>query len=774
MRRYVSTQCLSLSPLRSTALSSRLAPRLPLPTRSFGSSSAASALSRTVQLQRSRRSALPAFHPLHRLSASHLSTRPLELPLSLAPPRSSSTAATAQPPSTAIDSDSSAPWLRGFVRVALLGGVSAAACVALCGGLVVAEACGIVAFVGDEAAAPYLLEGLHILQNRGYDSAGLTTINGAGELVTTKYASVGSTSDSIKLLQNDAGPRHGADRSGIAHTRWATHGGKTDANAHPHLDYRGRIALVHNGTIENSAELKAELEASGIPFASQTDTEVIAQLIGHYLDQSLPMLEAVKRTLGRLEGTWGLAIIHKDEPQQVIACRNGSPLVIGLGDKRMFVASELSAFSRHTNQYISLNDGEIAVINGGEVSLDMSRLQTAPEEHIELSPAPYPHWTIKEIMEQPQAISRTLNYGARFDNDGNVKLGGLQANADMLLSIKHLVVAACGTSLFAGMYGAALFRALRVFDTVQSVDAAEVTVDSFPQSAGGLLVISQSGETKDTHRSLQVAEGQFLPCFSVVNQVGSLIARTTNVGVYLNAGREHAVASTKAFTTQVAALALTAGWFAQNRHLDGDEALAGIGGGGRAASSKANKGLHWQKRMELIESIHRLPIYAGITLRTRAQCAAIAASLYKAENMFILGKGYAEPIAREGALKIKEITYMHAEGYSGGALKHGPFALLDDGLPVVLLILDDQHAELMRVAGAEVKARGARTIVITDKKSLARGIADEGDVIVVPSNGPLSALLTVIPLQLLAYEMAVLRGVDPDKPRHLAKAVTVD
>ena len=395
------------------------------------------------------------------------------------------------------------------------------------GGLGVSECCGIIAFIGDEAAAPYLLEGLHILQNRGYDSAGLTTINGEGELVTTKYASKGSTSDSIKLLQADAMPRHGSDRSGIAHTRWATHGGKTDANAHPHLDYRKRIALVHNGTIENSSELKAELEAVGIPFTSETDTEVIAQLIGHHLDQGLPVLDAVKKTLARLEGTWGLAIIHKDEPHQVIACRNGSPLVIGLSEQRMFVASEISAFSRHTSQYISLNDGEMAVINGGEVSLDLSRLQTAPAETIELSPAPFPHWTIKEIMEQPQAISRTLNYGARFDNDGNVKLGGLQSNADMLLGMRHLVISACGTSLFAGMYGAALLRSLRCFDTVQTVDAAEVTSESLPPSAGGLLVISQSGETKDTHRSLQVAEQALVPTFSIVNQVGSLIARST-------------------------------------------------------------------------------------------------------------------------------------------------------------------------------------------------------------------------------------------------------
>ena len=447
-------------------------------------------------------------------------------------------------------SSSSASWSR-LSGWWLPGGVGAATlllCAALeserrgegAGAGAAAECCGIIAFIGDEPAAPYLLEGLHILQNRGYDSAGLTTINGEGQLVTTKYASKGSTSDSIKLLQADAMPRHAADRSGIAHTRWATHGGKTDANAHPHVDYRQRIALVHNGTIENSSELKAELEALGIPFTSETDTEVIAQLIGHHLDQGLPVLDAVKKTLARLEGTWGLAIIHKDEPQQVIACRNGSPLVIGLSEQRMFVASELSAFSRHTSQYISLNDGEMAVINGGEVSLDLSRLQTAPAEHIELSPAPFPHWTIKEIMEQPQAISRTLNYGARFDNDGNVKLGGLQSNADMLLSMRHLVISACGTSLFAGMYGAALFRSLRCFDTVQTVDAAEVTAESLPPSNGGLLVISQSGETKDTHRSLQVAEQALVPTFSIVNQVGSLIARSTKSHTH----HTHSTAST--------------------------------------------------------------------------------------------------------------------------------------------------------------------------------------------------------------------------------------
>lgn len=304
-------------------------------------------------------------------------------------------------------------------------------------------------------------------------------------------------------------------------------------------------------------------------------------------------------------------------------------------------------------------------------------------------------------------------------------------------------------------------QALHCFDTVSSIDAAEVTADVLPGNKGGLLVISQSGETKDTHRALQVAEQLGLPVFSVINQVGSLIARSTNCGVYLNAGREHAVASTKAFTTQVTALALIAGWFSQNRFPAG------------ADVDPAESGqLHNARREQLLQAVHRLPVYAGMTLRTHDQCRNIAEKLKDKQDMFILGKGYAESIAYEGALKIKEITYMHAEGYPGGALKHGPFALLEKGTPVVLMILDDQHAELMRIAAAEVRARDAYTIVITDKKQLAEGIADE--VITIPSNGPMTALLAAIPLQLIAYELSLKKGFNPDKPRNLAKAVTVD
>jgi glucosamine--fructose-6-phosphate aminotransferase (isomerizing) len=310
-------------------------------------------------------------------------------------------------------------------------------------------------------------------------------------------------------------------------------GGKTDANAHPHVDHKGRVAIVHNGTIENSDTLKKELMAKGIAFKSQTDTEVIAQMIGSYLDDGLAILDAVNQTLARLEGTWGLAVIHRDTPGQVIAARNGSPLVVGVGRGRHFVASEPTAFSRHTTQFISLKDGEVAVVTAAGVSLDLARMEHAHKEHIELSPAPYPHWTIKEIMEQPEAIERTLANGSRLSTtESKVKLGGLQANLEKLLPIRSLVVAACGTSQFAGLYGMKLMQSLKSFDNVSVIDASEITPDSLPSKAGGLLAISQSGETKDTHRSVITAEQLGLPIFSVVNQVGSLIARTTNCGMF--------------------------------------------------------------------------------------------------------------------------------------------------------------------------------------------------------------------------------------------------
>lgn len=606
--------------------------------------------------------------------------------------------------------------------------------------------CGIIGAVGDENTVNVLLDGLSILESRGYDSAGIATISNANTLVITKFASV-KTSDAINQLREHR-DKHAGHRIGIGHTRWATHGGKTDPNAHPHTDGKNRIALVHNGVIENANALRAELQDLGIVFRSETDTEVIAQLIGHYLDKADELIDAIKHALARLEGTWGIAVIAADSPDRIIAARNGSPLVVGIANGKMYVASEPAAFGNQTREFIALHNGEIAIVKPNGHTLDVSRIEHAPDETIDISPAPHPHWTIKEILEQPEAIARTLNHGARILNDTNVKLGGLEQNAERLLSIKHLVIAACGTSYHAGLYGGLAMRALKAFDTVQVVDASELTPHHFPHENAGLLVITQSGETKDVHRALQMAEDLNVPTFSVVNAVGSLIARTTKCGVYLNAGREHAVASTKAFTTQVPALELIATWFSQRR------------------------GTEEERRRKIIDELRRLATNVRSCLHVRDACKTIAQRLITAEHCFVLGKGVGEPIAREGALKIKEITYLHAEGYPGGALKHGPFALIEQGTPVIMLVLDDAHAQLMRTAAEEVRARGAYTIIITDEPKLADGIAN--DTIIIPKAGVFSGLVATIPLQLLAYEMAIAKGIDPDRPRNLAKAVTVD
>lgn len=638
-----------------------------------------------------------------------------------------------------------------------------------------ADCCGIVGVVGtSQDASEFLLEGLTILQNRGYDSAGMSTQKvpvdnePVAPILTTKFASVSGTADSINLLKKSQG-EHNGNTVGIAHTRWATHGAKTDRNSHPHSDMHGRVSLIHNGTFTNYYEIKQELMAEGVVFSTETDTEVAAQLIGHLMGEGADVLTATRIALTRLEGTWGLCVMGRDEPGKIIIARNGSPLCIGYGSNEMYVASETTAFSRYTKRFISLQDGELAVLKSDSAELNpvenegflqrfpTSRLAIAPDVKVRLSPAPYPHWTIREIMEQPKAVAAALGYGGRVSDD-HVYLGGLEADKERMLKIKHLMIAACGTSLYASKYGAKLMRSLNSFDTVSTEDASECTSDRLPKKEGGLLVVSQSGETKDVHRVLKCAEEMpaEIPTFSVVNTVGSLIARSTKCGVYLNAGRENAVASTKAFVTQVTVMGLIASWFAQNR-ADGNRT----------------------KMDELIQCMHRLPIAIGMALRSRELCARIAEKLMGSEHLFVLGRGYGEPIAYEGALKIKEITYLHAEGYPGGALKHGPFALIENGkdgkfgaTPIILIVLDDEHATHMKTCAEEVRARGAYTIVITDNPKMCENIADT--IIPIPTNGPMTALLASIPLQLIAYELAVRKGINPDVPRNLAKAVTVD
>ena len=582
-------------------------------------------------------------------------------------------------------------------------------------------------------------------------------------MTVTKFASDGDKADGIELVRAHSMASSG-HCVGIAHTRWATHGGKTDENAHPHTDSSGKIALVHNGTLNNANELRRELEAKGHAFSSQTDTEVIAKLIGHYKElDKLTVKEATEKSLLRCDGTWGLCIMDSDTPDELVVACNGSPLVIGIGDDRTFVASETSAFNRFTKNFISMKDGEIGVLHADGRTLDLTRTQVAPDQEVKLSPEPFEHWTLKELTEQPEAIARALGFGGRLGAK-KVYLGGLDANSEQMAKIKHMTLSSCGTSLHASKYGERLMKQLGCFETVSCVDAAEFETKDFPSrgepSAAGMIVVSQSGETKDVARVVNNAMEQGLTVLSVVNAVGSLIARTTKLGVYCNAGRENAVASTKAFTSQVTVLALIALWFRQTKdQLEG-----------RTSPSPETRSLR--------EALMRLPISFGMALQTREQCKEIAEQLRFKEHCFVLGKGYAEPVALEGALKIKEMCYLHAEGYSGGALKHGPFALIEDdkgkfgATPIILIILDDHHAHHMRTAAEEVKDRGAELIIITDKRSLARDLCENP--IVIPSNGPLTALGAVLPLQLISYELALMKGINPDTPRNLAKAVTVD
>lgn len=434
-------------------------------------------------------------------------------------------------------------------------------------------------------------------------------------------------------------------------------------------------------------------------------------------------------------------------------------MYLGIGDDRVYVASELEVFQKYTKNFILLNDGEIGVLHADGHALDLTRQESSDAEDDQVSspvaPDPFPHWTLKEIMEQPEAIARALGYGGRLGWD-SVFLGGPDSQEDKLSRIQHMIIGGCGSSLNAAKYGERLFKHLQsVPGRIAWLDSVEADEDDYPIANAGLIALSQSGETKDTNGVAEEAMAHGVTALSVVNTVGSKLARATKLGVYCHAGTENGVASTKTFTAQITCLALLALWFRQLRDK--------VDGPSKSVETERLK-----------EAMLRLPISLGMALTSREKCQQVAERLQHKEHCFVLGKGFAEPIAYEGAQKIKEMSYLHAEGYSGGALKHGPFALIENdqtgkfgATPIILLILDDTHAQHMRTCAEEVLARGADVIIITDKKELAKDLDDNP--IVISSNGPMTALGAMIPLQLIAYELALLRGVNPDAPRNLAK-----
>lgn len=612
--------------------------------------------------------------------------------------------------------------------------------------------CGIIGFLGNEEkdGTDIVLLGLSLLQNRGYDSVGLSSIQ-SNELHTFKVAST-NTHDSMKTIYERIHAIPLKRNIIIAHTRWATHGGKTDENAHPHHDSLDRISIVHNGIIENYAQLKKQLMEQGHIFHSQTDTEVISILLGTFLDKGYSMEDSITHTVQQLQGAWALLFLHKDYPNQLWLTRNGSPLLLGIENDICMVVSEQIAFGTSIKNYIVVDNHDIISIiyNKNNHSFDISPVVQRYHSYrrdissITSSPTNYPHWMIQEIMEQPESVMRAINYGGRIQSDTTVKLGGIESNT--LKDINHIVLVGCGTSYHSALWVRSLFTSLHMMDTVSVYDGAEWSPHDLSQHGKtAMIVLSQSGETKDVYRCLQLAYDHQVHTIGVVNVVDSIISRETDCGVYLNAGREVAVASTKSFTSQCIVLSLLAIWFSQQQNTC------------------------IEKRKNIIRDLRSLSIQIQIVLQQHNHIKEMVSLLRNCTSIFILGKGSNEAIAKEGSLKIKEIVYVHAEGYSSSALKHGPLALLDENVPVILLDTKEEFRDKIHNAYYEVKARNSRVFMISDDTTCSFP-----DTIFIPKNNTYGGLLANIVIQLISYEWALLKGNNPDFPRNLAKVVTVE
>ena len=607
--------------------------------------------------------------------------------------------------------------------------------------------CGIVGYVGAQPAAPILLEGLRRLEYRGYDSAGVALQNGAGVVVTKLAGRVQGLRDRLTTS-----PVQGT--SGIAHTRWATHGAPTERNAHPHSDCTGRIALVHNGIVENASLLRTALERDGHRFTSETDSEVLVHLV-----EAAPggTLEArVAAALRRVDGTYGLAVITADEPGKIVVARQGSPVLLGVGEDEYFVASDASAILGHTRSVIYLQDGDIAVLTpaGCHVLDEDSHVQVRAIDDIDwdleaIELGGYPHFMLKEICEQPETIRSTLRGRLLFET-GTARVDGLNLAPDACRQLRRVVIVACGTSWHAGLVGRHVIEELAGIPVVVEY-ASEYRYRRHIEVPGTLtMAISQSGETADTLEAMRAARAVGSPVVGIVNVVGSTIAREADGGIYLHAGPEVGVASTKAFTAQIAALVLFGLYVGRHR------------------------GLSLEQGQAVVCALAGLPSLVARALQLEPEVKTLAQSCADARNLLYLGRGVNFPVALEGALKLKEISYIHAEGYPAAEMKHGPIALIDQDMPVVFVAPKDEVYAKVLSNMQEVKARGGRIIAVTTQGNGDLGGLVDHQLRVPATTSLLSPVVTTIPLQLLAYHIAALRGCDVDRPRNLAKSVTVE
>jgi glucosamine--fructose-6-phosphate aminotransferase (isomerizing) len=608
--------------------------------------------------------------------------------------------------------------------------------------------CGIVGYIGKREAYPVLIEGLSALEYRGYDSAGIALVDKGNILVWKNKGKV----EQLRAIADKKAKN--SSTIGIAHTRWATHGVPSQANAHPHTDAANKIALVHNGIIENYAALKEKLKKEGVAFKSETDTEVLAQLVGKYYKGDL--VEAVSHALAEVDGTFGIAVIAKDNPDVLVGARRGSPLVVGVGDGEYFLASDASAIVRYTKRVIYLKDSSLVVLNRQDhTTMDLDKKIVAHEiHHIEfsaesLAKGGFRHFMLKEIFEQPETVQNAMR-GRLLVDEGSSRLDGLNLVLQQLRQINRIIIAACGTSWHAALVGEYMIEELAGVN-VEVEYASEFRYRNPIIDPHTLVfVISQSGETADTLAALREAANKGATVLGICNVVGSSIARETHGGVYLHAGPEIGVASTKAFTSQLTVLALLTLLLGRMRRISHDEGIT------------------------IAKALEQIPGQIRKILKLSGAIRQIAKRYSKLNNFIYLGRSYNFPVALEGALKLKEISYIHAEGYPAAEMKHGPIALIDKDMPCVVIALKDSVYEKVLSNIQEVNARGGKVIAI----------ATEGDtnikkyaahVIYVPSTIPmLSPLLSVIPLQLLAYHIAAIRKCEIDQPRNLAKSVTVE
>jgi glucosamine--fructose-6-phosphate aminotransferase (isomerizing) len=607
--------------------------------------------------------------------------------------------------------------------------------------------CGIIGYIGTRGATPLLLEGLKRMEYRGYDSAGVAVMNGTG--VETRKAA-GKISQLERSLV--ASPVEGD--LGIGHTRWATHGVPNESNAHPHIDCKGEIAVVHNGIIENSGTLKQGLEARGHEFASETDTEVIAHLIEETFDGNLE--DAVIEALWQIEGTYGIAVVSSKDRNKIVAARKGSPLLLGLGDGEYYVASDVSAILAQTREVVYLDDGDVAVLTRDGYTILNQRAQQLERgvskidwDLDQIERGGFDHFMLKEIFEQPATVENCMR-GRLLPDQGTSKLGGLNMTDEELLKFDNILITACGTSWHSALIGEHMLENLARIP-VEVEYASELRYRNPIVSDRTLcIVISQSGETADTLAAMREAKSRGARTYGIVNVVGSTIARESDGGIYVHAGPEIGVASTKAFTSQVIALLLFTLKLARLRNLsmvDGKE---------------------------IIEEMQKLPAKIQTVLDRAADIEKIAEDFKNAQNFLYLGRGYSFPTALEGALKLKEISYIHAEGYPAAEMKHGPIALIDEKMPVVFVTPHDSVFDKVVSNVQEVKARGGRVIAITTRDEDALEGKLDYEFRIPETKDMLTPVLASIPLQLLAYYIAVKRGANVDQPRNLAKSVTVE